>query len=80
LPAEVIRDTIQRAGDSGRAPLTAITFFDRYKGKGLSDGHVSVSVRLTFQHADRTLTDGDVQETVDKILAALVKQHDARQR
>lgn len=80
LPAEVIRGTIQRAGERGRAPLTAITFFDRYKGKGLSEGHVSLSVRLTFQHADRTLTDADVQDSFDKILAALVKEHDARQR
>ena len=80
LPAEVIRGTIHRAAGSGRAPLTAIAFFDRYKGKGLSEGHVSVSVRLTFQHADRTLTDADVQDSTDRVLAALVHEHDARQR
>ena len=80
LPAEVIRGTIHRAGESGRAPLTAVAFFDRYKGKGLSEGRVSLSVRLTFQRADRTLTDADVQETFDTILAALVKEHGAEQR
>ena len=54
------------------APLVAIAFFDRYKGKGVPEGAVSLSVRLTFQAADRTLTDAEVQQSVDTILAALV--------
>jgi phenylalanyl-tRNA synthetase beta chain len=80
LPAEIIRGTIQAAGTSGRAPLTTIGFFDRYKGKGVPDGKVSVSIRLTFQSSDRTLTDADVQDSFDKILAALVREHGAVQR
>ena len=60
LPAEIIRGTIQAAGGAARAPLAAIAFFDRYQGKGVPDGKVSVSVRLTFQAPDRTLTDADV--------------------
>ncbi len=46
----------------------------------MPDGAVSVSVRLTFQSADRTLTDADVQQSFDHILAALVQQHGAKQR
>jgi phenylalanyl-tRNA synthetase beta chain len=80
LPAEIIRGTIQAAADAAAAPLTTIGFFDRYKGKGVPDGSVSVSVRLTFQASDRTLTDGEVQQAFDKILAALVTQHGATQR
>ncbi|HEX7793982.1 MAG TPA: phenylalanine--tRNA ligase subunit beta [Vicinamibacterales bacterium] len=80
LPAEIIRGTIQAAADEAAAPLTTIGFFDRYKGKGVPDGTVSVSVRLTFQAADRTLTDGEIQQAFDKILAALVTQHGATQR
>ena len=80
LPAEIISGTIQAASAAGPAPLRAATFFDRYVGKGVPDGHVSLSVRLSFQAADRTLTDGDVQQSVDKILAALVKNHGAVQR
>ena len=41
---------------------------------------VSLSVRLTFQAADRTLTDADVQRSFDGIVAALVQQHGAVQR
>ena len=80
LPAEIIRGTIQAAGSVGAAPLTTIGFFDRYKGKGVPEGKVSVSLRLTFQSPDRTLTDADVQDSFDKVLAALVREHGAVQR
>ncbi len=80
LPAEIIRGTIQRAGTGGAAPLVAATFFDRYKGKGLAPDAVSLSVRLTFQASDRTLTDAEVLDSFDRILAALVKEHRAVQR
>jgi phenylalanyl-tRNA synthetase beta chain len=80
LPAEIIRGTIQAAAEAGPAPLVATTFFDRYTGAGVAPGAVSVSVRLTFQARDRTLTDAEVQESFERILAALVKEHGAVQR
>jgi phenylalanyl-tRNA synthetase beta chain len=75
LPAEIIRVTILAAGAHAPAPLVGVTFFDRYQGKGVPDGRVSVSVRLTFQAPDRTLTDADVQHSVDTIVAALAREH-----
>jgi phenylalanyl-tRNA synthetase beta chain len=80
LPADIIRGTIQAAGDRQPAPLVAITFFDRYQGKGVPEGSISLSIRLTFQSLDRTLTDPEVQTTFDSILAALVREHGAVQR
>ena len=80
LPAEIIRGTILAAGRDVPAPLVALSFFDRYQGKGVPAGSVSLSVRLTFQAADRTLTDAEVQHSVDTILAALVREHAAVQR
>jgi len=80
LPAEIIRGTILAAGRDLLAPLTAVSFFDRYQGKGVPEGAVSLSIRLTFQAADRTLTDADVQHGVETILAALVREHKAVQR
>ena len=80
LPAEIIRGTILAAGRELTAPLTAVRFFDRYQGKGVPAGAVSISVRLTFQAADRTLTDAEVQQGVDAILTALVHEHRAVQR
>jgi phenylalanyl-tRNA synthetase beta chain len=80
LPAEIIRGTILAAGRNLPAPLVASSFFDRYQGKGVPDGAVSLSIRLTFQAADRTLTDAEVQQSVETILAALVREHNAVQR
>ena len=77
LPAEIIRGTIHSAGAG--SSLTTVGFFDRYQGKGVPDGKVSLSLRLTFQ-ADRTLTDAEVQASFDAIVAALVREHRAVQR
>ena len=81
LPAEIIRGTIQRVGTGNNAaPLVAVRVFDLYKGKGLPEGTVSLSLRLTFQAPDRTLTDAEVQDSFDKILRAVVTEHGAVQR
>jgi phenylalanyl-tRNA synthetase beta chain len=80
LPAENIHGTIQSAGSDLTAPLVGVSFFDRYQGKGVPEQHVSISVRLTFQAADRTLTDAEVQQGVDAVVAALVREHNAVQR
>ena len=80
LPAEIIRGTIQAAAATTATPLVSVAFFDRYQGKGVPDGAVSLSVRLTFQAADRTLTDAEAQQSFDRILAALVRDHGAVQR
>ncbi len=58
----------------------AVREFDRYQGKGVPDGQVSLSIRLTFRDADRTLTDREVQQAVDAIVAALAREHGATLR
>ena len=80
LPAEIIRGTIQAAAAPGPAPLAAIGFFDRYQGTGVPEGSVSLSARLTFQSMERTLTDAEVQQSFDAIVAALARAHGAVQR
>jgi len=80
LPAAIISGTIHAAAVHVPAPLASVEFFDRYQGKGVAAGSVSLSVRLTFQSLDRTLTDEDVQRSFDTILAALVGEHGAVQR
>lgn len=80
LPAAIIRGTIQTAAAGQPAPLVGVSFFDRYQGKGVPEGSISLSLRLTFQAPDRTLTDPEVQSSFDTILAALVREHAAVQR
>jgi phenylalanyl-tRNA synthetase beta chain len=77
LPAEKVRGTIRAAAPD---TLESLREFDRYTGKGVSDGQVSVSYRLTFRAPDRTLTDPEVQRAMDAVVAALAAQHGAVQR
>ncbi len=77
LPASAVRGTIR---SSAPAALVSIVEFDRYTGKGVPDGRVSLSLRLTFRAPDRTLTDEDVQAAMAVIVPALRAAHDAEQR
>jgi phenylalanyl-tRNA synthetase beta chain len=54
--------------------------FDRYRGKGVPDGRVSLSIRLTFRSAERTLTDTEVDEAMTRIVDALASTHGAVRR
>jgi phenylalanyl-tRNA synthetase beta chain len=77
LPAAKVRGTIRTNAPSTLATLVE---FDRYQGKGMPEGQVSLSMRLTFRDADRTLTDAEVQHAVDGIVAALAREHGATLR
>ena len=77
LAAADLRATIRRAAPS---TLTEVREFDRYQGKGIPEGKVSLAVRLTFRAADRTLTDGEIQTAMDAIVRALSAEHNAVQR
>ena len=77
LPAASVRGTIRSAAPS---TLVSIAEFDRYQGKGVPDGRVSLSLRLTFRAADRTLTDEEAQTATDTIVEALRTTHNAERR
>jgi phenylalanyl-tRNA synthetase beta chain len=77
LPASALRGTI--LADAPQE-LVGVELFDRYQGKGIPEGQVSLSVRLTFRSAERTLTDGDVQQAVDEVLVRVRDAFGAVQR
>jgi phenylalanyl-tRNA synthetase beta chain len=77
LAAESVRATVRAAAP---ATLLQIREFDRYQGKGVPDGKISLSLHLTFRASDRTLTDAEVQQAMEGILAALKERHGATQR
>jgi phenylalanyl-tRNA synthetase beta chain len=77
LSAETVRGTIRTAAPD---TLIQVREFDRYQGKGIPDGKVSLSYRLTFQSPDRTLTDEEVQAALQRILEALTRDLQAVQR
>ncbi len=77
LASEQVRRTVREAAP---ATLVRVREFDRYQGKGVPDGKVSLSLRLTFRSPEGTLTDADVQTAMDTVLLALKTQHEAVQR
>jgi phenylalanyl-tRNA synthetase beta chain len=81
LSAETVRGTIRAAAATAdAAPLVEVREFDRYQGKGIAEGKVSLALRLTFQAADRTLTDAEVNTAMQSIVSALNQKLGAIQR
>jgi phenylalanyl-tRNA synthetase beta chain len=76
-PAAAIRATIH---DAAPPTLVRVREFDRYQGKGIPENKVSLALRLTFRSSDRTLTDAEVQDAMNAIVAALKERHGAVQR
>jgi phenylalanyl-tRNA synthetase beta chain len=77
LPAGQVSGTIQT---SAPVILVRVAEFDRYQGPGVPDEHVSLAYRLTFQAPDRTLTDAEVDEAMNAIVAELARAHAAVRR
>ncbi len=77
LGADAVRRTI---GETAPDTLVEIREFDRYQGKGVPEGKVSLSLHLTFRSSDRTLTDAEVQAAMQAIIARLKLAHGAEQR
>jgi phenylalanyl-tRNA synthetase beta chain len=77
LSAETVRGTIRSAAPD---TLIQVREFDRYQGKGIPDGKVSLSFRLTFQSPVRTLTDDEVHAAMQRIIDTLARDLRAVQR
>jgi len=77
LPAAAVRGTIRSAAPD---TLVSVVEFDRYQGKGVPEGRISLSLRLTFRAPDRTLTDEEAEQATAGIVHALRAAHDAERR
>ena len=51
--------------------LVQADVFDRYEGRGVPEGRVSVAFRLVFQRPDRTLTDAEVARATERVVRML---------
>ncbi|MDF1536393.1 MAG: phenylalanine--tRNA ligase subunit beta [bacterium] len=60
--------------------LGKVDLFDLYEGKGIPEDHKSLAYSLTYQSAERTLTDDEVDGNLDVIVKALEKEFGARLR
>ncbi len=60
--------------------LKAVSLFDVYVGQGVPEGHKSLAYNLTFQHAERTLKDDEIQQAVDNVVKTLAEGYGANLR
>ena len=81
VPHAVASADLEGAIRGAAGPLLEAVFpFDLYEGKGLPEGTRSLAWRLRFRAADRTLTDAEVDKSVDSVLKALEDRHGVRRR
>jgi phenylalanyl-tRNA synthetase beta chain len=74
----VLLDRATQAGEvleairkTGGASLTSAEVFDRWEGRGVPEGKVSLTFRLVFQRVDRSLTDPEVAKATDRVVNLL---------
>ena len=72
-----IATLIKKAGGSN---LSKIDVFDVYTGKGIEENKKSLAYSLTFEKMDRTLTDEEINESLNKIIDMLEKKLGAELR
>ena len=77
IPAAQVEALIRQVG--GRL-LTTVELFDVFRGDQLGSGKKSLAYRLTYQAADRTLTDQEVSQVRHRILKRLEQELAAKLR
>lgn len=65
---------------NGGKILESVKLFDVYKGKQIEDGYKSMAYAMTFRHAEKTLTDEEVNKVFNKMLDALKEEVNAELR
>lgn len=83
----VVLDREHAAGDvlaavrkAAGSDCLSVELFDRYTGKGVPKGKLSLAFRLVFQRPDRTLKDSEVTPAVDRVVRTLSRHFGAELR
>ena len=73
-----VADFIRQRGE--RAGLESVEPVDEFRGAGLPTGKRSVAFRLVFRASDRTLTDAEVDQAVQRLVRMLERELDVTLR
>ena len=74
VPESVSAEKVEKAFRQGAGGgLVELALFDVYRGAGVPEGTRSLAYRLRLQAVDRTLTDADVAQVREKVVAAVAK-------
>jgi phenylalanyl-tRNA synthetase beta chain len=68
--AELENTVLQLASDQ----VESVSFKDRYTGKELADGRVRTTLRLTYRHPDRSLTQEEVNADQERLRDGLAER------
>jgi phenylalanyl-tRNA synthetase beta chain len=71
-PAGEVAAAIREAGGPA---LQHVEIFDRFAGRGVPEGRVSVAFRLVFQRLDRTLQEQEVTEALERVMTMLARRY-----
>ena len=75
IDKEVSYDSIKQiALKQEKRLLKAVNLFDVYEGKKLGEGKKSYGISFKFQDESKTLTDAQIDQTMDKIITSLVSE------
>ena len=67
-------DVLRAARGADRDLIADAQLFDIYTGKGIEDGKKSLAVEVTLQPVEATLTDEQIDQVAQRIVAAVEKQ------
>lgn len=81
VPAEVTNAELEQVirAHAGEL-LQGVRVFDIYTGKQVAAGCKSMAFNLTYQAADRTLTDAEVDASMKKVIAEVAEAYKAKLR
>ncbi len=77
VPVSALIDCIHELGGHR---VEKCIIFDQYRGAGVEKDCRSVSIGLIIRDVSRTLTDSDVEDLTEKVLAGLAERYDANLR
>jgi phenylalanyl-tRNA synthetase beta chain len=78
---DVAAETLLRAAKGAeRNLITNVVLFDRYQGKGVPEGQVSLAIAVTLQPAEKSLTDAEIEAVCTKIVNEVTKKTGAALR
>jgi phenylalanyl-tRNA synthetase beta chain len=73
-------DVLEVVKREGRDRLAGVELFDVYSGPGTPEGMRSLAFALRFGHEERTLTEAEVEEIQQRIVAAVTRECGGRLR
>ncbi|HEY1857687.1 phenylalanine--tRNA ligase subunit beta [Acidocella sp.] len=75
LPAESPVEALLRAAKGAdRNVITNVALFDRYQGKGVPEGQVSLAIAVTLQPTEKSFSEAELEAISTKIVAEVAKK------